>query len=400
MNTLKERLTAHIREDRLIEIVSDMVRIPSYYGIPAQETAVAEYVKSVFDANGIPCELKEVVDGRCNVIATLDSGEPGRTIMFNSHLDTVEPNGWTEAFSPQIIDGKLYGRGSNDDKGPLACVIEAMLAIQATGALEKGKIILTGVLDEEHNSIGTIDIVESGITADGAIIAEATDLEIQTCQRGLEWLKFHFVGKTVHGGRQREGINAIAKAVAFINAMEEKLIPKVAARTHPLLQEAAINYGVIHGGTQLSTVAGECDLFVDTRFLPDQNYDDVLGEFQSLLDELAARDSQFKCEMSVCEESVMKNGYIHLPYETPLKHPLVTTTQEAVKTATGEEAVTSFTRAWTDGGLLSGYGNIPTIVMGPRGDGAHANNENVPVDHLSKSALIYALAAVEFCCAV
>ena len=213
----------------------------------------------------------------------------------------------------------------------------------------------------------------------------------------MEWLKFHFIGKTVHGGRQREGINAISKAVAFINAMEEALIPAVFARTHPVLEESTINYCVIHGGTQPSTVAGECDLLLDRRFLPYEDYDTVIGEFQSLLDELAAKDPQFKCEMSVCEESIMKEGYIHLPFETPLDHPLVTTTQEAVQTVTEKEAVTGFMRAWTDGGLLSRYGNIPTIVMGPSGEGAHANNENIPIDQLPQTALIYALTAIAFC---
>ena len=100
MNTLKETLVAHISEEHIIEMTSDMVRIPSYAGIPNQETEVAKYVKSVFDANGIPCYLKEVANGRCNVIATLDSGKPGKTLMFNAHMDTVPPNGWADALNP------------------------------------------------------------------------------------------------------------------------------------------------------------------------------------------------------------------------------------------------------------------------------------------------------------
>ena len=397
MRKLKEILMAHISEKHIIEMASDMIRIPSYCGVPNQETEVAKYVRSVFDANGIPCYLKEVADGRCNVIATLDSGKPGKTIMFNAHMDTVPPNGWADALNPRILDGKLYGRGAADDKGQLACIIEAMLAIQAAGALEQGKIILTGVLDEEQNSIGTIDVVESGIGADGAIVAEATFMEIATCQRGLEWLKFHFIGKTVHGGRQREGINAIDKAVDFINAMKEELIPRALARTHPVLKESTVNYGVIHGGTQLSTVAGECDLYVDTRFLPDQKYEDVLDEFQSLQDKLAAQDPQFKCEMSVCEESVMKDGYLHLSFETDPKHPLITTLQDVVENVTGDETPITGVPYWSDGALLSRYGDIPTVILGPGGGTAHTDHEHMPVDQLVPAALIYALAAVEFC---
>ena len=397
MSDLKKTLMEHISEAHIIEMTSDMVRIPSYAGIPNQETGVAKYVKSVFDANGIPCYLKEVADGRCNVIATLDSGKPGKTLMFNAHMDTVPPNGWEDAFTPKLIDGNLYGRGSADDKGELACIVEAMLALKETGALKQGKVILTGVLDEERNSIGTIDVVESGIAADGAIVAESTHMKIATCQRGLEWLKFHFVGKTVHGGKQREGINAIDKAVDFINAMKEELIPRVSARSHPMLKESTINYGVIHGGTQLSTVAGECDLHVDTRFLPDQQYDDVLGEFQELLDKLAAKDPQFKCEMSVCEDSVMKEGYLHLSFETDSDHPLVTTLQNVVGSVTGEDAEVFGVPYWSDGALLSRYGNIPTVILGPGGGTAHTDHEHIPVEELTQAALVYALAAVDFC---
>ena len=397
MSSLKEALKAQISEERIVERIKDMVKLKSYPGIPNQETETAKYIKAFFDAHGIPCELKEVIDGRCNVIATYDTGKPGKTLMFNSHMDTVPPYGWERAFEPWVENGNLYGRGARDNKGPMACVMEAIVALKETGALEKGKIIVTGVIDEEHRSYGTVDIVDSGITADAAIVCEPTELEVHTCQRGLEWMKFHFIGRAVHGCRYREGINAIAKAVKFINALEEDLIPRYHAMTHPLLQEATINYGVIQGGTQLSTVAGDCEVLVDTRFLPEQKYEDVLADFQSVLDKLAAEDPEFKCEMSILDVSVMKEGYVHMPFETPRDHPLVTIAKEAVTEATEQEAVLNFMTAWTDGGILAGYMNIPTIVLGPGGGLSHAPNEHVPVDHMPKLALTYALAAINFC---
>ena len=305
MSNLKETLLTRISEEHLVEMTSDMIRIESYFGVPNQETGVAKYIKSVFDAHDIPCELKEVADGRCNVIATLDSGNPGKTLLLNGHTDTVEPNDMEDAFIPKIVDGKLYGRGASDMKGPLAAMMEAMIVLKETGELKKGKIIFSGVLDEEHNSIGTIDLLESGITADGAIVGEPTELQVHTAHRGLEWFKFHFIGKTVHGGAQRDGINAISKAVAFINEVEQKLIPEVFSRKHPLLKEATVNVGIIHGGTQLSTVAGDCDVYVDRRFLPYETYEEVTQQFQDILDNLSAKDPQFKCEMRVTDESAM-----------------------------------------------------------------------------------------------
>lgn len=396
--SIKKRLMEHIDEEKLIRMTSDMIQIPSYPGVRNQETGVARYIKEVFDQRGIPCEIKEVADGRCNVIARLEGKKPGKTILFNGHMDTVKADGMEDAFTAKLVDGKLYGRGASDMKGPLASMMGAMIALKEADALEEGTVIFAGVVDEEHKSLGTIDLLESGITADGAIVGEPTELTVCTAHRGLEWFQFHFIGKAVHGGSQKEGVNAISKAVDFINAMEERLIPAVFAKKHPLLREATVNYGVIHGGTQLSTVAGECDLYVDRRYLPEESYEAVLREFQDLLDELAQADPTFRCEMRVMEESVMKEGYVHEPMETPLNDPLVGSVKDAVRYAIEEEPVMSFFPAWTDGGLLKSYGKIPTVVLGPGLiECCHALHEYIPADHLPKAALIYALTAVDFC---
>ena len=397
MSTLKETLKAYISEERVVKMTSDMIRIESYPGIPQRETKVAQYIKDIFDAHDIPCELKEVEDGRCNVIAVLDSGNPGKTLMLNGHLDTVPPYGWEEACVPKIEDGILYGRGTCDDKGPTAGLVEAVLALKASGELKKGKVVFTGVIDEEHKSLGTIDVIESGIQADAAIVAERSFFEIRNCQRGLEWLKFTFTGKAVHGGYVHDGINAISKANKFITALETELAPKIFGRKHPQLNEATVNMGVIQGGTQPSTVAGDCELTVDTRYLPYQEYEDVVGEFQELIDKLAAEDPQFKCEMSVCEESVMKEGYVHPPFELPVDHPLVTMLSGVIEDVTEKETVITYMKSWTDAGLIAKYANIPVVVLGPGGENPHAAPETVPIADLYNIALVYAMAAVEFC---
>ena len=150
MDELKKLLQLHIDLDLLIRLTKDMVSIESHPLIPCQETGVAKYIKGFFDEAGIPCYLKEIEDGRCNVIATLDSGVPGRTLMFNGHMDTVKADDMENAFSPWIEDGKLYGRGTSDMKGPLASIMVAMKALKDSGALKSGKVIFTGVCDEEQ----------------------------------------------------------------------------------------------------------------------------------------------------------------------------------------------------------------------------------------------------------
>ena len=376
MEDLKELLKQHIDEDLLIKLTKDLVSIETHPLIPGQETAACVYIKEFFDKEGIPCYVKEVKDGRSNVVATLDSGKPGRTLIFNGHTDTVKADGMVDAFNPWIEDGKLYGRGTSDMKGPLASIMVAMKALKDTGALKAGKIIFTGVADEEQNSIGTIDIIEDGIKGDAVIVCEPTELKVNNG----------------HGGEQAKGINAIKKAVDFINAMEEKLIPDVFARG------GTVNYGVIHGGTQLSTVAGECELLVDRRYTSDETYESMYKEFTDLLDELSAKDPKFKCEMEVLDVSVMKEGYVHEPAYTPLDSDIVKITKKYSVDAIGEDYDVVFIKAWIDAGLISTYQKTPVIICGPGlMECCHALHEYIPVDHLPKASLMYALTAVEFC---
>ena len=117
MEDLKELLKQHIDEDLLIKLTKDLVSIETHPLIPGQETAACVYIKEFFDKEGIPCYVKEVKDGRSNVVATLDSGKPGRTLIFNGHTDTVKADGMVDAFNPWIEDGKLYGRGTSDKIG-------------------------------------------------------------------------------------------------------------------------------------------------------------------------------------------------------------------------------------------------------------------------------------------
>ncbi len=395
MEDLKELLLKHIDQDEIVKLTMDMVRMESHYKIQKQEKEVAEYIKAYFDKNDIPAYITEVEkDRHYNVVATLDSGKPGRTLMLNGHMDTVLASGMEDAFEPKIIDGEIWGRGTSDMQGPLAAGMAAMKALKETGALKAGKLLFTGVADEEWNSWGAIDLMESGVvgSADAAIVCEPTCLTVRNANRGLEWFRFTFKGKAVHGGEMHKGVNAILKAVKFIDGIQEKLIPE-AERNGGIL-----NIGVINGGTKPSTVPGECVLYVDKRYTTKETYDSLSKEFLDLCDEIRKDDPDFVCEVEPMGKAEMKEGYVHGSSYTDPSHPIVQITKKYVDEVTGVDAPVEAFPAWADAGLYSTYLDTPVIIMGPGFiECCHALDERIPVDHLPKAALIYALTAIDFC---
>jgi acetylornithine deacetylase/succinyl-diaminopimelate desuccinylase family protein len=392
------KVSAQLDEEEVVGLVSDLIAIPSYPGIEKQETKVAEFIHDLFIKEGIPSELIHVKDGRKNVTATLKGQGAGKTLLLTGHTDTVPPYDMKDALIAKRHEDKLIGRGSVDMKGPLACMIMAMIALKRAGIKLGGDLKFAGVIDEEEKSLGTIDLLEKGLKADGAVVGEPSNSDICLAHRGLEWLEFEFIGKAVHGGKQKEGINAIVKASNFIQLMEEKIIPKLDKRIHPVTGTSTMNYGTISGGTQPSTVPGSCTLTIDRRWIPGEKYEKILQEYEEALAELKAKDPQFKGNMNVMDVSVMKEGYIHEAMEIEDNHPLVTALVQASEIAAGRTPEKTFFPAWSDGGLLDSYGDVPTIVFGP-GDleVAHSKDEFITIKQLVPAALTYALTACLFC---
>lgn len=393
-----ENITKVVAQKEVIDLIKDLVKIPSHPPIARQETEVAKYIHELFTKEGIESRLQHVEEGRYNVIATLKGNKDGKKLLLTGHLDTVPPYDMEDPYNVKISGDKLIGRGTVDMKGPLACMIMAMIAIKRSGIELDGDVCFAGVVDEEEKSLGTIALIESKISADAAIVGEPSNLDICVAHRGLEWLEFRINGKAVHGGKQKEGINAILKASNFIQLMEEDIVKKLEKRVHPIAGNSTMNYGTINGGTQPSTVAGECTIKMDRRWIPGEKYEDVLNEYQEIIAKLKKTDNEFSCDMKVLDVSVMKEGYTHEAMEIDTEHTLVKTLIEASKQITNRTPDKTYFPAWSDGGLLDKYAKIPTLVFAP-GDleTAHSKDEYISIEQLIPAVKIYALTAFMFC---
>ncbi len=144
----------------------------------------------------------------------LEGRNPGPHLVLCGHTDTVPLNQGNpgHGFSGSIDDGRLFGRGTTDMKGALAAMAAALVALSRPGLPVSGRVTLAAVIDEEIESLGAEHLIESGFTADGAIVGEPTQNQICIGHKGLEWLEIVFSGKAAHGGTPTAGINAIDAA--------------------------------------------------------------------------------------------------------------------------------------------------------------------------------------------
>jgi acetylornithine deacetylase len=142
------------------------------------------------------------------VIGVLDGKAPGPAVMFCGHLDTVGVEGMVDPFTPRTDQGRLYGRGAQDMKGGVAAMIAAAAVLAPTWS--RGRLIVAGVADEEHLSLGAEALVRDW-RADMAIVTEPTDLRLAIGHKGFAWAEVVTRGRAAHGSRPEEGRDAIAR---------------------------------------------------------------------------------------------------------------------------------------------------------------------------------------------
>lgn len=376
-------------EAELVELTQALVRIPSHKDTPGQEKAIAEFINAYLQEHGIDSVLHPVVGERANVVARVSGNGTGRSLMFNGHTDTVLPyNMIIDPFAAEVKDGKLYGRGAVDMKGALACFMMTLIVLKRAEYVPGGDVIFTGVIGEEGKSEGTEYIVKSNIRADAAIVGEPSDYEYAVGHRGLEWFDIIISGKASHSGRPDRGINAIEHAMTFIHRVKQDLYPILKEKYDEYAGESVMNFGTITGGTEQSTVADQCIIRLDRRYIPGETKDSVMAEYQEIIDKLRAEDPTFNARIQVTPESALE--LFHPPMITSMNEPIVSALRESIKDVIHREPGITRGIGWSDAALLKVYAENPTVVYGP-GDLslAHTEAEYITLEELMNGVDIY-----------
>ena len=255
---------------------------------PGWEVEAAKYLAHQLTGLGFKVDLHDIAEGRPNVVARLDNG-PGPVFAFNSHMDVVPAgSGWTsDPFKLRSKDGRLFGRGACDAKGPIAAMIEAIRMLCAARDRWAGTLLAVFVVDEEVASRGARAFVADRPKIDLCIVGEPTSNAVVVAHKGSMRPVIRVRGVPAHSASPDKGENALYKAASLL-LMIEKRHQGLSASSHPLLGPPSMTVTRIHGGHADNVVPESCELLIDRRMIPGESEDGVRAQFEKLLVEARA----------------------------------------------------------------------------------------------------------------
>jgi acetylornithine deacetylase/succinyl-diaminopimelate desuccinylase family protein len=379
------------RRERLVAVLSDLVAARTE-NPPGDEWRAAAVVEEFLRRAGIPCEKREKAQGRTNVIGRVGRGTKPRAAVI-CHLDTVPAGeGWlTEPFRATVREGRLYGRGAKDDKGPLAAALVAFELLKEHEAELAGQALLVGAADEERGSqFGTHFLLEDDEfrTLDAAIIPDAgSHMDgLDLAEKGLLFVKITCHGRQAHGSRPESGVNAIYPMSELAVWLRRWKMP---GGTNDLFipPTATKNVGVIKGGAAPNMVPGSCEMQVDMRYLPGTERDQLLAALTNTLDRLEAKFPGAWFELEPMMEEV--------PTAVAADSPVCAALAAAVEAVTGRRPRPFGMSGATVAKQFIAAG-VPAVGLCP-GDPEteHAANEYVPLDEVVDFAAVLVLALVD-----
>lgn len=363
----------------LFQTLSDLVAInsinPAYEGgVPEEE--VAHYVEQFFARRGIETFRQDVLPGRQNVVARLPGRNPQRRVILEAHMDTVSVSGMTIApFTPEIRDGRLYGRGSCDTKAGLATMMHAVAYLKEHNIVPECEIWLAAVVDEEFAFRGVITLCD-GLDAAAAIVAEPTELRAVVAAKGVLRWKIRTLGVAAHSAKPHLGVSAIRHMTPVLHWLSAAA-DSLSTPAHPLLGPATLSIGMIHGGEQINFVPDRCEIAIDRRLIPGEDPFAVWQAYRDALISIPGISAQMD-EPMIADPAM----------ETAIDDPVVRTAQRVLQEQ-GYDPTPCGVPFGSDASKFVRQG-IPAIIFGPGSiDRAHAAIEYVECEQVTAALNFY-----------
>lgn len=387
-------------KDELIKLTQNLVRIPSVSGVDPEEK-IADFISKKAQEYGLFPQVIAIDRRRPNLVVDL-SRQVDKTkpyFLLVGHMDTIgvgEIDNWRYyPFSAHQSGGRIYGRGVIDMKAGIACELLTMKLIHdlKIDLPVTPRILL--VSNEEGGStaspifdVGMEHLIKEGfVDGIGAIYGYGGSYNIGIGHRGVLRIKISTHGEAVHTGsvkwqRKEKGANAVTAMAEILLALENIDLPKI---KHPCFP----NHGnvitpgtmILHGGTAVSTVPDFCETVVDIRYVPGLPIKDVYSDIKEVVEKIS-RKRGIRVELA---------RFVNISaVALSTSEDIVGVLSKACETVYKKEPGARGTGPANESFMLIKRG-IPTVVFGPLGGGAHADNEFVNVKSLVKTIEVYLL---------
>ena len=272
-----------------VELLRQLVAIPSVNPALAVDDAIrgearlVDWLEPWFASKGFHSRRIGQTPGRPNLLVYFGPDAPRKTILFESHLDTVGVVGFQgDPFVLRAANGRLYGRGACDTKGPLAAFLaaldgEVLAALAAAGI----QLAWLGAIGEETGNLGAEEAVADGLRADECIVLEPTALRIVHAHKGACWFTVATRGRAAHASDPGRGDNAILKMPAVWQILADATAAAGEIHFSETLGKPTVSVGTIRGGTGTNVVPDRCEIQVDRRLMPGETAAQVLADLQA-----------------------------------------------------------------------------------------------------------------------
>lgn len=370
----------------LIPLLQALVRIPSP-NPPGDTRAIAGFVAQAMRQMGCavttpaPADKPEAV----SVVATFGAGEP--VIMLHAHIDTVpvaadEAQQWhVNPYAAVIEDGRVYGKGSVDDKAPLAAMLMAMQFAARHAAPMRGTLALVAAAEEETGGrLGTRWLADNGHlpVCDFIIVGEQTHNRVATAHKGVVRATVRTTGRSVHATNPDRGINAITAMARVVLALED-YHRQLARRVHPMVGVPTCNVGVIQGGSTANAVPDSCAVYLDRRMIPGEDPARVQQELIEVVNGVDIHPAQ------ACVSEFQVSNWFHSTTDSPLARTFLACVRAALKADAGPVGYLP----GSDAKHLPGLTRGDMVIFGPGSyEVAHAADEYTDIEELQTTAKI------------
>jgi len=381
----------------VVDLLSELIARPSLNPGDSEdpgligEERVATFIEGYLAQRGFAIERVPFEPGRDNLVARLNpaDGEPERVLMIEGHMDTVAVDGMVvPPFEATEREGRIYGRGACDTKGPSAAALAAFTprVLDAARSSRRG-LMYVAACAEEKGLFGAAALAAAGVGADEAIILEPTELVPVIAHKGSLWFDIRLTGRACHGSEPENGVNAVEAGAELLGFFRDELRFQSSAND-PLLGGNTCNIGKLHGGRAANIVPDTCLMEIDLRLIPGEDP-------AALVDQLASKLGTMKSEGRLLDYTF--NDAFVPSFSTAADSELVRRVGRVDQSLSGKNAAQPVGTAWMSDASPLSRTCAELLVLGPGSiRQAHTKDEFIERAELERGVAFFEAVYLDF----